>query len=372
MKCYATTNSFMLDASGGIKPCAKITGPVYTTDDFDDYSKINSSPKFIEIKKSLETGVFPLSCESCQYHEDRGLESRREWYDNLGYKEDDFYLDLNPGNFCNLKCRHCNPKNSSNWINEWKHLNIEPEKKYKVNSIDESHIDKICNHILTIKGNINICFKGGEPLIMPMTEILLNRLLSMNISDRLTLSITTNATAVPNYLKDISDKIKQFKLIVSVEGMHDLYQYIRGGQKYTWKTFKENVKELRQLTKVNEVQFNVVVQNYNIHQIPDLQQELLSYHSKDHINYIFLSQPNHLRLNVIPDENKNKIIALIEDYIEVESTRYKKELLLMIKILKETCKDSEYKKFLEFSSAIDNLRTEKGNIIVPHLYQQNY
>ena len=115
IKCFATTNSVMIDPLGQVKPCCKYDGVFGHIDEYDSIDDILKSKRYTKLKIAHSVGNFTRGCWRCKESEDRGYKSRRQYYDDR-YTDTDFLLDISPGTYCNLKCRMCNPCNSTKWF----------------------------------------------------------------------------------------------------------------------------------------------------------------------------------------------------------------------------------------------------------------
>lgn len=375
IKCFASTNAFWITPQGNLAPCARFKSLL--TDhitDFEDFSLINKTGVFKEARNSLDAGIWPDSCKRCKADEENNIRSKRQYYDAVPMlAPDDFMIDISMGNFCNLKCRMCNPQNSTLWIEDWNSLvknNIKPKDNWideaKGYILNDKDIEKICSFLSTIKGNIFMELKGGEPLIMPHTEKLLSRILETDVCDRITMLIVTNGTAVPKYIEEAAAKFKELQLIVSIDGKDEVYDYIRGVKKFTYADCIENIKKFSKIKNIN-LRFNVVVQNLNIHQIHDLHQELIKYTSG--INYITLNMPQYLAVNNMPDKSKQQIF---DDYQKNADSfgNFKDRLDKIHNLMMQPSDPDMYKKFLEFNLHLDKVRLQNGTDLFPHLFKE--
>ena len=367
-KCFATTNSFWIDPQGDIRPCARHKSKVAHVTQFQDFSKINNSNYFEEITKDLENNKWPDGCIRCKQDESKGLHSKRQFYADLNLDtEKDFMIDISMGNYCNLKCRMCGPHNSTQWIKDYNNLiekQIIPDlnldtKPYSLSDID---IEKIKSLISTKKGRVFIELKGGEPLIMPETKTMIEELSNLENSDRIELLIVTNGTVFPAWLEKLHKCFLNIYLVVSIDGLGSVYDYIRSNNKYTYQDCIENIEKFAALENI-DLSFNVVVQNLNIHQLPEIHQKLTEY--SNNINYITLSMPVYLQPNVMPIESRKKIRNLICN--NKIFGNYKNQINNIADILNDAPDKKIYHKFLEISRELDSARAVNLENTLPHL-----
>jgi hypothetical protein len=102
------------------------------------------------------------------------------------------------------------------------------------------------------------------------------------------------------------------------------------------------------------VRFNYVVQNYTIKDM--LEFDKLKY---GHITWIVLRNPYYLSCNVMPDENKNPILEMLEQVTDCPTGL--RELFL------KPCDETLYKRFIEYSAKLDSFRNQSLIDTLPHL-----
>jgi len=378
INCFASKNSFWIDPQGHIRPCARYKKKMEHVTEFVSFSDITNSKKYIEIREELSNDKFPLGCVRCEDDEKKNLRSKRQFYDRAGLQEPhDFMIDISMGNFCNLKCRMCGPSNSSLWNSDYRFLNkiglvnqangLYADTGFDGYQLSDDDIDKLILHIKNVKGKIYLELKGGEPLIMPQTKTLVNRLIELPNAEKITLLIVTNGTVVPEWVDSVQHKISKLQLIVSVDGIGEVYNYIRGTNKFTFNDCFKNIEKFHAFKNI-DLKFNVVVQNLNIHQMIEIHQ-LLTAFPKTTINYITLSMPSYLAVNVMPSTARDKIYenflknsAVFKNYETQMQHIYK---LLLIEPLPETL---EY--FKKITVALDKKRKQDASAVLPHLFNR--
>lgn len=368
-KCFATTNSFWIDPQGDLRPCARHKSKVAHVTEFEDFNKINNSDYFREITEELQNDKWPDGCIRCKQDESKGFHSKRQFYQDLNLdSEKDFMIDISMGNYCNLKCRMCGPHNSTQWIKDYNSLikkNIIPDldldtKPYSLSSQD---IEKIKSLISTKKGRVFIELKGGEPLIMPETKTMIEELSNLENSHQIELLIVTNGTIFPLWLEEHYTYFSKIYLVVSIDGLGSVYDYIRSNNKYTYQDCIENIEKFTALENI-DLSFNVVVQNLNIHQLPEIHKKLTEYSTS--INYITLSMPVYLQPNVMPQKSRMKIIKLIQNSKTIFGA-YANQIDTITKLLEEAPDQKIYDKFIEISKELDSRRELNLENTLPHL-----
>lgn len=367
MKCFAATNAFWIDPQGYTLPCARNKKQLEHITSFKDFSDIQSSEGFEHIRTQLAMDKFPSSCFRCETDEKQGVRSKRQYYDEAGMNApDDFMIDLSLGNFCNLKCRMCSPINSTSWANDYDQLiskKLVPALTRKVNAynLTDENVDALIKFIATVTGNIFIEFKGGEPLLIPHTKKLMDKLLTLHNRDKITLLVITNGTKVPAWLKEAAKHIKELQLIVSIDGINSLYDYIRGSDKVSYESCISNIEKFALIDGIN-LRFNVVVQNLNMHQLPEIHDTLMKYDRP--INWIKLHLPEYLAPNIMPTDARTTIHKKLTNY---DFGKYTDKLTPIIDLLEVPATRQELQTFLEVTRTLDKLRNESLESVAPHL-----
>ena len=163
------------------------------------------------IRKQVLNGERPAECAPCFNLEDQGVESLRQRHINgvipearinlypnaLEALRDDFTMpfeiptmEIKLNNLCNLKCRMCNPTDSTSW-NDWQQVEsfYEKENNFVVNSIKDLNLIKK-PYLDKFDDNPNwwtsfekllpyfrrVEFAGGEPLMDPQHYRILDML----------------------------------------------------------------------------------------------------------------------------------------------------------------------------------------------------
>lgn len=137
----------------------------------------------------------------------------------------DLHIDL--GNFCNLACKMCNAQASSTIASQEVRWGIESSRPYLGTNwtADEQVWLSFKTQLLEIHGLNNIHFMGGETLLTPRLENLVDWLIQHDRLD-VCLSFVTNGTV---YNSRLLEKLKNFRRVgieISIETLtaHNAYQ----------------------------------------------------------------------------------------------------------------------------------------------------
>jgi organic radical activating enzyme len=171
-------------------------------------------------------------------------------------------LDINFGNLCNQKCIMCNPAFSNQWYNEWfdywktdKFGQSEPIKanyniklkrwespeilKWHENPIWWEKFEQMAPYLR------HIYVTGGEPMVTPSHDEMLDRLIDRGLSKNIWLEYDTNATVINDKLISRWEKFKKIVIRASMDGTDKQYEVIRFPGK--WDIFKNNIEKLKKI-----------------------------------------------------------------------------------------------------------------------------
>jgi sulfatase maturation enzyme AslB (radical SAM superfamily) len=224
--------------------------------------------------------VLPDACALCAEQEAQGSQSMRQKsnaeykiFEQYADKMLDYYnyppaqpieLELQLTNLCNLKCLMCFETESSSIYSENKTLKIHQinSKDYAVTS---EEITQVKEWIKTQPRLINL--RGGEPFIVPEIKRLLKWAIDSKLLANTQVHITTNGTRLDSEWLDILTAIPQLRVMVSIDAVGELNDYIRFGSK--WETIEKNVQAISAIPRV-ELVVHASIQNLNILSIGQL------------------------------------------------------------------------------------------------------
>ena len=338
-----------------------------------------------KVKAEMLKGIRPKICQACWKKEDSGISSLREqtifkykknlrWDNFLKTVEQDrvspVELDLKLGNYCNLSCRMCNSYSSSQFAAELKKIYKDTEVdlssslqefNYKQNKWydDPVFLERIKNFI--DNGAYDLKFTGGEPLMVPGVEQLVDYCIEKDKAKNIQIQIITNGTLIT---KEWLEKLSNFKVViltVSIDGTGNTYEYIR--YHTVWTETEEKLLLINKFTKEHyhlrmELTFCLQVYNmFEIHKMIMLRRKL-----KCLINCIVLDNPEYLDVSNAPEQAKIDAIDLVEK-INLEDNyneeRFRNDVLNKFK--QSRTKNEFYCKYTvnEYSTIKDPYRNQK-------------
>ena len=320
---------------GGIKVCCR-SHPVGFIQD-STLEDIWNNDAMRRIRKQVLNNERPPECEPCFNLEDQGVESLRQrhingvipearikLYPNAISKMSANYtmpfeiptMELKLNNLCNLKCRMCNPTDSTSW-NDWKEVEefYIKENNYLVKTIQElkliespyldkftdnpawwSNLEKLLPYFQRVE------FAGGEPLTDPTHYRILEML--QPYAKNIEVKYATNLTSLGKGSRNVFDYWPAFKSVavnVSIDGIGPSYEYIRGNA--CWDDVVANIKRIQEISNVSRIVGAVAVQVSNIMILDQMIESFLN-----DLGIVFytnmVNYPNVLSIQVLPNELK--------------------------------------------------------------------
>ena len=385
---------------GAIKVCCRSAPIGYIQDETLEQAWNNDTMR--EVRRQVLNDERPEVCKPCFDLEDQGVQSLRQrhiagvipearinLYPNALDALDDDYampfeiptMEIKLNNLCNLKCRMCNPLDSTSW-KDWNEVKPYYEKE---DNILIPIIDKLTDtpgkYIGPFDNSDNwwnsfekllpffrrVEFAGGEPLMDPYHYKILDMLAPYG--ENIEIKYATNGTTLGikggRTIHDYWPKFKSIAVNVSIDGIHDVYEYIRGNGKF--EEIEENIKVFKEFPNVSVVGAFTVQAN-NIMQICDV----IDYFLND-MGIVFYSHrvnyPMALSAQTLPPELKQKVVSDLKDmqikildYAVIQENELLKTVTLQqiqdnINFLEAKCMyDTHWQDCINFNRALDKTR----------------
>ncbi len=344
-----------------------------------------------EIRKSMHEGTKHKSCDGCWRIEDTGSESYRisanrdflvpkEIQNKISVDPMIRWVDLRFGNLCNLACRMCLPYSSKKLFTEYE-LMYGPQSTEKYKNMTWYESEHFWDELFQYSDYFErIHLAGGEPLLIKDCWKFLRKIASENKSKNINLSYNTNLTRIPAEAKELWPKFKGIILLVSMDGIGKINEFIRYPQK--WSDIESNLWELEDKFKeynIQVCQIQPTIQAYNIHHIPDYCDYVAKFKNIKRIpNFNLLFGPEHFSPSVLPRSYREDAVGKIENYIQkVESgwnsyeERDKNSLIISLKgvikyILSEDRPELLHE-FIRHNDIYDTHRNQKILEYIPEL-----
>jgi len=307
------------------------------------------------LRQSFLDGVMPMSCATCINAERVGASSPRQLNNEYLFEHleidilaevqrivdanltaDGIYaLDYMPSNYCNYACVMCYSGASSQRYTFDIKQGI--KSKYEINPVDNDFFD-------VIKDVKILGFTGGETILQPEVNRLIDYVIEQNLAKDMIITILTNASDFPDTL---IEKFRQFKRVlytVSVDGIGAVIEYQRRGA--NWDKIQKNVAKIH-ASPVYEI-VNHVVTAINVLTAMDFVDWC---HAND-LKFISISHvfQEHLGVAAMPDELKQLALSRLregrkryEHYLTPAYTNYKYGYVQTIDRLISTVESVEFK-----------------------------
>ena len=362
-----------------------------------------------DMRQKMVAGEKHPKCSTCYYQESIGKKSYRqmhneEWMNKIPReimsrveesRANDFklntppvYLDLRLGNVCNLKCRMCNPFNSSKIYGE-------TVKMYKQNPEfrnfweeengpnppaptprwfeDEGFWDEVIASIPHLK---KVYLTGGEPTLIENNYRFLNECVRQGYAKNIFLMFNINCTNVQDRFLDL---IKHFKFVlinVSLDGYNQVNEYIRSSS--NWELVENNFKRL--LASPGNVQIGVtpVVQSYNVLDITDLTGFVEYCHKETgrniNVDFLYCLSPKYLAASNLPRRIRLKAAERLREFrkhsVLYETQFYMKNSVDSCITMLEQEDDGDprmVERFLLYTRMLDRERDQRMPEVLPEL-----
>ena len=222
-----------------------------------------------KIRQDIRDGKLPDNCSPCWQDEANGNKSKRERYneyakDRYGFinyqQEPDMPEDiqLTLSNTCNLKCRSCNPHNSSKWVKEAKDRGL----PYNEEIVDVPLLDFENSKFWTtmdewLPSITQLEVMGGEPFYMKEFRKFVTTLVNKGVAKNIHLNTCTNGTfANKDFLKTLTDNFASVGFNVSIDGaVKERFEYLRHGAE--WDKVSKNLDYFHKLNETGQASIGI-------------------------------------------------------------------------------------------------------------------
>lgn len=362
-----------MDQDTRIKPCCyveKSYGDLKKSDIADEFH----NEKITELRQELSTGKKPDVCNVCWNRESKGIKSFRNYaLDRYGDQMDNGWLDdikirsynWSPTSLCNFKCRICKPNTSTSIAAEELKFTTDNEHKkiltdiIKTAKIEDKNL-QIINSLTDLDELEELHLLGGEPLMWPNLENLIDVLISSGQSKNIELIFTTNGSQYPERI--IDKIISHFKLVnfsISVDDTEKRFETTRGGQ---WSSVRKNIKKFADLrSKSNNVtvRLSTTVNLYNLLYLESMQDFAIAVGLD--IWWWYVERPSFLSI----DNATQKLVDLVQQkYANHHNNEFRQIARRML-----DSNPSDGTKFIQYTNMLDIRRNQNFKETHSELYE---
>ena len=243
-----------------------------------------NNENYRELRRALTEGERPDRCSVCWHNEDSGIVSnRQQWSEdnwqmyadgvevNSDYtvKNKPLWIELKVSNFCNLKCIMCSTHSSYKRVQDLDIITKYQKDGHETRLLRPEKLFDSINEWPGLWDTVQVLqFTGGEPIINEEHYKLLAGIPD-SIKANIRLRYATNISHIKfkQYdLIDIWSKFKHTNIKVSMDGIADVYNYIR--QDGDWETVYTNMLTLSTVPNI-DLAAGITVQAHNIFQMPE-------------------------------------------------------------------------------------------------------
>ena len=194
------------------------------------------------------------------------------------------YYDIRLGNKCNQKCRMCGPGDSSLWLDDWVKMGHKTigfyDEHYEIKKDGERYSSEIGDwdkqpFVDDLKANMKdidrIYMTGGEPTVIKEYWEILQYAIDNDFAKNINLEYNSNMFIIPTNAWEIWSKFKRVRMTMSIDGLHDVQDYIRFPSK--WHIIERNIKKFYELTKKYpniSATIAPTITIFNVMQMPDM------------------------------------------------------------------------------------------------------
>jgi MoaA/NifB/PqqE/SkfB family radical SAM enzyme len=383
------------DPDGSLRPCCVSSDKILKDDGtafnigIDKLETIYNSNFYKNLRKDMLNNTYISGCDTCYNNEKYGRESRRiisndtfksKVYTDTNSDLDIKYLDLRLGNQCNLKCRMCNPINSSmiekelednSILNQYYQKPLFKNKEWFNSEIFEENIGPHLSNLVTFY------MTGGEPTLVKKNYDIMQRLIDNGQNENVTLIINTNMT---NTNPKFYELLKQFKKVIiqmSIDGIDDIANYIRYPTNFN--DVDNTIKELISLNSSDiSLKATPVIQILNLNKLVDLFEYFEKFNRMYKKQVIdirpgFVFHPDYNNIEHLPKEYKIECFRKIYFWMLNNSKYQSIQFSNSIKALKTKCYEDKFnpsklKEFYEFNKTLDKIRNNDLAVCNSELY----
>ena len=251
--CAAPWMHLYIEPSGEARPCCT-HDLEYGDTDISSIADIWNGDPIKKFRKELIEGTNQDGCKWCYQQEKyTGSSLRTGLNSQYGHMISNDptpllqikYLDVRSSNLCNMACIMCGSSYSSAWHDDEMNLDPNVPNKSKFINISEKTEKDIIDSVISDELDL-IYFAGGEPLITPYHYELLEKLISMGISNNVSLRYNTNLSTLKYKSVDLAERWSHFKTVevsASIDMIGERAELHRYGT--DWEQISKNLKTVR-------------------------------------------------------------------------------------------------------------------------------
>jgi len=374
---------------GTALPCCLWKGPPLGNVRSSSIAALWNAPTMKALRSDMVAGRAVVGCWRCYEDERSGLGSQRQRAslaldrhrgrgrltapDGTLPRLPVVFLDFRFSNACNLRCRTCDPLQSSAWAAEARALGLAVGGGPIRKAYDDW--DSLWRQLqpLLEEGVEEIRFAGGEPLVMEEHYRILDFLIARGLTD-VRLSYNTNFSTLRFQGRDLIDLWSRFRQVyvgASLDGSGRRGEYLRKGLR--WDAVVANREEM--LRRCPDVGFSIAatVSIFNVLHLPDFHREWVEKGYIDHNNFELnnvLVSPAMYRMQILPPALKERVQEAYrrhrESFLDADG-RTARDFAAVARLMETRDRSELLPEFVAMTRRLDQLRGEDCREVFPEL-----
>ena len=334
VSCLLPWTQLYVFSDGSLRPCCDWSGPPLGDLRSSEIDELWNSPGLKVLRADMMRGRPVAGCWRCYENERSGFLSPRQG-NNIGLSRHQgrqrltapdgtlpqssvLSLDLRLSNACNLRCRTCDPIQSSAWAADARALGLPAGGRPIQKSYDDW--DSFWRQLRPVlEGGIEVInFAGGEPLVMEEHYRILDFLIARGLTD-VRLAYNTNFSTLRFQGQDVIDRWLCFRKVdvaASLDGSGRRGEYLRKGLR--WDAVVANREEM--LRRCPGVSFSILatLSIFNALHLPDFHREWVEkgYLERNALVFCMLVTPAIYRMQVLPAALKERVLESYQRHRE--------------------------------------------------------
>lgn len=293
-----------------------------------------------DVRQQLLDGKLPSGCTECTQMEQHGKISGRQrqllkvgvrleqfekslasspWVKEFAQggmtqqMPQDWQIDL--GNYCNSACVFCTPHSSSRLATEWQRIGFINQLPLPNWSDDPVLLQRFIDTLIASKHIQYLHFLGGETVINPAFETILQSLIDAGLNRTATIGFTTNLISWNDRVIKLLPQFAGVNLGMSIEAFDSVNDYVR------WPATQEQIAEILprwiDLAKQHKwlMQFRTTPTALTIHKLLTIYDYAWE-HGIPVESCNFLNEPACMRPAVLPQQYRESIIDQMQIWID--------------------------------------------------------
>lgn len=368
-----------IEANGDIRPCCM-------GDEFDlnirnkTIQQVYNDPIRLQFVDSFRRNEQHPACNKCWKDPEiratfstspHAIEITKQAMNGITPKHELKWLEIKPGNRCNLKCRICGVHNSSSWAKDTATM-WEPEVNYKnskafkyTQSCDWIDDPEFWNDLNQLESIEYLHFMGGEPFMVPEHFQLIKALIdNPNIdTSKIVIGYNTNGTYFPSKENfELYDNFEQIKFAISIDDFGERFEYQRKLAK--WEEVKLNLINFKKLDQTQYlVHLDPTISIFNIFYLNEISAEFskLGFASfNEHRHFV---NNGYNAIHILPQHIKS---VIVEKYKDTDNIWIKRAVDYMNS---QPIDNVQWKIFKENTTKLDSLRKENFQNTFKEFYE---